>query len=169
MELRLYSFVNFYLSSIQQGIQTGHAAVDLVRRYRADRIPAGAAWNKDVEDQIDMAVKWADDYKTFIILNGGDADGVIKALSVLSVSGFPYIEFHEGEEALHGIMTCCAVVLPESIFNARYREPDIMQSLRDLEPVYQYVDPETTQITAYYPGHKHYELIKLLKASKLAS
>ena len=32
-ELRCYTFTDFMLSSIQQGIQSGHAAMELVNKY----------------------------------------------------------------------------------------------------------------------------------------
>ena len=157
MELRLYSFVNFYLSSIQQGIQTGHAAVDLVRKYEENY----AHPSDDHIKLCDMVIEWADDYKTFIILNGGDNEAIGVTTNTIRESGFPFSIFME--PGIGGCQTCVTVVLPESIFNARHRDPDFP------EPVYQYVDLTTTQITAYYPGHRQYELIKLLKASKLAS
>ena len=168
MELRLYSFVNFYLSSIQQGIQTGHCAVDLVRKYAWPTLNIGPASDQEAR-QRNMVADWADHHKTFIVLNGGDLKSMRTSHVTLETCGFPFVAFHESPDALGGIMTTIAVVLPESIFNARHREPDLMMSLRDPEPVYQYVDPASAQITAYYPGHRQYELIKLLKASRLAS
>jgi|SRR5579859_414537 len=162
MELRLYSFVNFYLSSIQQGIQTGHAAVDLVRKYEENT----AHPSDDHQDLCEMVADWADNHKTFIILNGGDKDAVAASTQIISTSGFPFAVFLEP-----GINNaeCVAAVLPESIFNAKLRQSNAALSLQDSQPVYEYVNPENTQVTAYYPNHKHYELIKLLRASRLAS
>jgi len=164
MELRLYSFVNFYLSSIQQGIQTGHAAVDLVRKYAdgGDNDEALYAKHKMVND-------WADNHKTFIILNGGDLEGVINAQIVVQKAGFPNASFYESQPALGGMLTCVASVLPESIFNARVRQPISAYSQMYSEPVYEYVQPLTNNVTSYYPNHQHYELIKLLRGSRLAS
>src|SRR5271157_3990277 len=109
MELRLYSFVNFYLSSIQQGIQTGHAAVDLVRRYRHVLGKSGQP------ELCSMVEEWADKHKTFIILNGGDNDAVREARSIVFASGFPCISF--SEPGLRSLETCVVTILPESIFN----------------------------------------------------
>src|SRR5271167_740197 len=101
MELRLYSFVNFYLSSIQQGIQTGHAAVDLVRKY-ADR----NRYNSDITpENVEMVANWADNHKTFIVLNGGDLKSMCTLLVTLEKCGFPFVDFHESSDALGGIMT----------------------------------------------------------------
>jgi hypothetical protein len=162
MELRLYSFVNFYFSSIQQGIQTGHAAVDLVRKYEVNY-----AHRSDAHiDLCEMVAEWADNHKTFIILNGGDKDGISAATATISASEFPFAVFQEpGINNAESV----AVVLPESIFNARLRIPNIALGLSDTRPVYEYVDTITQTVMPYYPTHPHYELIKLLRTSKLAS
>ncbi len=165
MELRLYSFVNFYLSSIQQGIQTGHAAVDLVRKYEENN----AHPSDEHIDRCDMVIEWADDYKTFIILNGGDLKNLTQIDTIVAASGFPWVYFHESEEALGGMLSCIAVVLPASIFDTKIRQPDLLTSMRNFDTVYEYVDPDTTSVMPYYSNHKHYELIKLLRSSRLAS
>lgn len=46
-----------YMASIQQGIQTGHMAVDLVRKYCKGKISL----------EYDLASEWADNHKTFIV------------------------------------------------------------------------------------------------------
>ena len=66
-ELRFYCFVNFYLSSMQQGIQTGHAAVDIVRKYTCGELKF---FNEVTPRKTSLVTKWADDHKTFITLNG---------------------------------------------------------------------------------------------------
>jgi hypothetical protein len=55
LEKRMYFFVPYNLSPIQQAIQAGHAALEYARQY------------KDDEKFIDFADNW----KTWIILNGG--------------------------------------------------------------------------------------------------
>lgn len=55
LEKRLYFFVPYNLSPIQQAIQAGHAALEYARKYQND------------PDFIDFADNW----KTWIILNGG--------------------------------------------------------------------------------------------------
>lgn len=111
-ELRLYSFTNFYLSSIQQGIQTGHAAVDLFVKYHPHHCP-----DQDGE-AMDMLYDWAKNWKTFICLNGGDSAGVGEMFNFLSDQRhpFPFAPFYESEQALEGVMTTVAVVLPARIF-----------------------------------------------------
>ncbi len=55
LELRMYGLVPYNISPIQQAIQFGHAVVEYGQKYKND-----PQYND-----------WADNYKTFIILNGG--------------------------------------------------------------------------------------------------
>jgi hypothetical protein len=161
MELRLYSFVNFYLSSIQQGIQTGHAAVDLVRKYTAHDNPLRCDITSYHEHLVEQ---WADDYKTFIILNGGDSAGITNATSVITRNGtFPWAIFNESENSLKGIQTCVAVVLPEYIFAAE------KQFKENGDHVWTYRWHEGEEPQVYERDHQHFELINLVKSCRLAS
>ena len=150
MELRLYSFVNYYLSPIQAGIQTGHAAVQLVRHY------AGLTHRDH-----DMVMDWADDHKTFIVLNGGNNAQLISAHEAVMNSGYPYSAFFEDEASLGGIMTCVAVVVPESVFNAKRIDPN-----SEIE-YYRWTSPDETLQYVYGPATPEFALIKLLKSSRL--
>lgn len=101
-ELRCYTFTLFQLSPIQQGIQAGHAAVELVT-HRKD--------NKLVQD-------WAKKYKTMICLNGGDVAKLSEWINFFKDkrNRYPWIKFEESEASLAGIVTSVAIILPESIF-----------------------------------------------------
>lgn len=158
MELRLYSFVNYYFSSIQQGIQTGHAAVDLVRKYSKS--------NGHPKDHINMVYNWADNHKTFITLNGGNSEAINNATGIIEQSGFPYVEFFEDEKSLCGMQTCVVVIVPETIFNAKLdrSDPDTLPGLR----CYEYTT-EDAQTISYCPGDQAYALINLIKNSRLSS
>jgi hypothetical protein len=157
MELRLYSFCNFYLSSIQQGIQTGHAAVRLVRKY------LGSA-----SSCRDMVKDWADNHETFIILNGGDNDGVEAAHAAIIGSGYPFDHFRESQGALGGMKTCCAVILPESVFNAKV-DPHFGWAQ---SPSINYIstfEENGVLVHRYFgPEDPEYPLIQLLRSSRLA-
>lgn len=106
-ELRFYSFTNFYLSSIQQGIQPGHAAVDLLTKYSL--LSSGAA---------KMVGDWAREHKTFVCLNGGNNASLQELWSFLDDinNPYPYVAFHEDEQSLGGVMTTIGIILPEKIF-----------------------------------------------------
>lgn len=163
-ELRLYSFVNFYLSSIQQGVQTGHAAVDLVRKYTSDRPLLTTGQSGFCEMLVE---EWADLFKTFIILNGGNAASIANASKIIEESGFPWVPFYEDSESLAGIQTCVAVILPENIFNARQCDPD---SSGKEQYSYVYEDANGVPMTTYYAeGHPFFNIIKLVRTSRLAS
>ena len=55
LELRMYFFVPYQLTGIQQGIQCGHTALEYAHRFGKD----------------DEFVKFVEQYKTWVVLNGG--------------------------------------------------------------------------------------------------
>lgn len=107
-ELRLYTFTNFYLSSIQQGIQPAHSQNELMMAAALGEMPGS-----------DMLYDWAENHKTIICLNGGDNKGINEWCGFLhhTSNPFPFAPFFESEDALGGIMTSVAVVLPARIFD----------------------------------------------------
>lgn len=165
MELRLYSFSLMYLSSMQQGIQTGHLAVDLVRKYTANGNPLNTHITEERERMVE---DWADLHKTFIVLNGGNSDGIIAATEVIACSGFPWAIFREDEASLKGIQTCVGVVLPETIFNAKLLPPKLSRDQPTYGVAIEREDGEFDEII-YTEDHEHFPLISLLRSSRLAS
>lgn len=117
LEWRCYHFGNFYLSPIQQGIQAAHAQMELFNKYcphiyndnQVDDIPA-----------IDMLFTWSNKHKTMICLNGGDLASMneIKEKICVEDNIYPFATFNESEDALGGILTNIAIVLPLRIFGA---------------------------------------------------
>ena len=106
---RLYSFVNYYLSPIQHGIQTGHCAVDLIMKYARD--------NTGLNLNLCHAVnEWAIKDKTFVVLNGGNNAQLIQINDAMKKSQFAHCTFYEDDQSLSGIMTCCAVLLPREVY-----------------------------------------------------
>jgi hypothetical protein len=105
--MRFYSFTNWMLRPIQQGIQPGHAAVDMLVKYPDDNSSSQAA----------VAWEWARDHKTFICLNGGNAANLAEVYTTLQrvgdALGLPVVAFHEDEESLCGVMTSCGIVVTE--------------------------------------------------------
>jgi hypothetical protein len=158
MELRLYSFVNFYLSDIQKGIQTGHMAVDIVREYVPDE-PETVSQN-----HLNMVADWADNHKTFIVLNGGNNLMLDNAAAVCANSGLPWTTFYEDEESLGGLRTCVGVLVPETYFAANYSSVGVETVEIDGRIIFdQKIDnppPKSEQAV--------FDLIKLLKTSRLA-
>lgn len=152
-ELRLYSFVNFYLSAIQQGIQTGHAAVQMLRNYDAAD-----------ENKKQLVYEWADDHKTFIVLNGGANAQIREVCALLTSLDYPWAPFCEDEQSLGGIITCVAVVLPDDVFNME-RKTNIHGEI-----VYSWTREVEGGSLTYMsrPGDKDYDFIHRLKSCGLA-
>lgn len=154
-ELRFYCFVNYYLSPIQHGIQTGHCAVDLVVQYM----------NSSNQYHRELVMDWAENDKTFIILNGGDAESIAAATGIIQRSGFPCATFNESARALGAIQTCVGVILPEEIFNAKF-DRDLTEAAFGRK-CYSW-DSKNDKKIIYSEGHHHYEIIDLLRSSRLA-
>lgn len=108
--MRLYTFTNFYLSSIQQGIQSAHCLHELFLNYPAE--PSTLASTKLFD--------WANNHKTMIVLNGGDSQSLSELygeLVPLARSGnFPLAKFSEDERSLNNALTCVGIVLPEAVY-----------------------------------------------------
>ena len=130
MEYRLYFFTNFYLSSIQKGIQSGHCAVELMNgKFRDNAILR----------------EWATNHKTFIVLNGGaqpDLEDIFTTLELAEhnkLIDLPYAQFHE-DIGLNNALTCVGIVIPSRIFNftAANRNMTIRQVGQDKYVAYDY-------------------------------
>lgn len=72
LEYRMYGFVPYNLSPIQQGIQFGHAVVEYGQNVKGTTIDE-SIYNK-----------WANNDKTFIILNGGTTNTNIEKPGTLN-------------------------------------------------------------------------------------
>ena len=107
--MRCYHFGNFYMSSIQQGIQAAHCQMELVLKYD---LQSG--------DALAMLWDWMHNHKTMICLNGGMLADMKELWEVLDVEDnpYPYAKFHESDEAMGGMLTNIAIVLPERIYEA---------------------------------------------------
>jgi len=106
-ELRCYTFTIYQLSSIQQGIQAGHAAVELMLKYPRTDVFA-----------LNSVNEWAHYWKTMVLLNGGDVSELRDLIMFFSHrdNPYPWVPFYESPESLDGIPTSIAMILPERIF-----------------------------------------------------
>jgi hypothetical protein len=153
MEYRLYSFVNYYLSSIQQGIQTGHAAVKLVREYTSK--------NQDNQDS-QMVSEWADNHQTFVVLNGGNSENLLDVIRTVDDSDLPWAYFREDEVSLGGIITAVGVIVPEIYFNVKIEKDALGNPYYPANPV------DGCYYNPICIGHSKYELVKMIKTARLA-
>lgn len=101
--MRLYSFTNSYLSSLQRGLKTVHVVAELFRKY-----PQG--YNSSSLGLYD----WAINYKTIIIKNGGNNVNMeaIEGMLKDPRNQHPWASFREDSSSLDGLLTAVAVVLP---------------------------------------------------------
>lgn len=107
--MRYYGFGNYYLSSIQQGIQAAHVIKGLWTEYEKDT------------ESYQIAEDWARDHKTMVLLNGGNAAGlryVYEAFKRFESQGMtlPFAKFNEDEQSLDGALTAVGIVLPEKYY-----------------------------------------------------
>lgn len=121
--LRLYTFCNFYLSSIQQGIQSAHVVSELYDTYMALD-----------GDEDRMLAMWGAHHKTIIVCNGGMGQDVVdgfRLLEPLAQGVYPICSFNEEAAAfgammddvhtgdLVGPMTAFGIVLPNTVYEAK--------------------------------------------------
>jgi len=160
-QLRLYSFINMYLSQIQQGIQTAHIVHELFNKY-PNIAGAGVTLRN-----------WSHDHKTIIVLNGGEGRSISEMLEVTkpfaAKNDLPYAEFFE-DEGLGNIRTGFGIVLPEEIFNARADS----QTINFQQSYYFDTIPEQegsafpVDRLVYMEGTVEYNFLQLLKQKRLA-
>lgn len=119
--MRLYTFINVYLSSIQQGIQSAHVVGEL-------SLQSGP-----------MFEDWAVLHKTIIVCNGGNNDDLYNLYAFFNQnSTYPWASFSEDMASLNGTLTAIGIILPEFIWSEidRVRKsisyvPNDMLSQRD--------------------------------------
>ncbi len=109
--MRFYGFGNYYLSSLQQGLQAGHAAVDLHVKYNLQD-------NGSDTSRKDMYNDWAANHKTMVLLNGGNSADLQSIFEFLSdpQNPYPFVKFHEDEVSLNGALTYVGMILPPRIY-----------------------------------------------------
>lgn len=112
--MRFYGFGNYYLSSLQQGLQAGHAAVDLHVKYNI--LEQG---HFDIKPCQDMYNDWAQNHKTMVLLNGGNSADLADLYSFLycEENPYPFVKFHEDEVSLNGALTYVGMILPPKIYD----------------------------------------------------
>ena len=107
--MRAYYFGNMYLSSIQQAVQALHVTSEMFVKYSNRPL---------VADKNKMLFDWARDHKTVGLLNAGYSFAIADLVDFFNdiENPYPWVEFHESEEALNGALTCVGIILPEKIY-----------------------------------------------------
>lgn len=121
--MRCYHFGNYYMSSIQQGIQAAHCQMELFVKYQDTGINSVTNYEPTVteieyQDKVDILYDWAENHKTMICLNGGNMQGLldIAALMLDSQNYLPWATFYEDEMSLGGILTNVGIIVPACIY-----------------------------------------------------
>lgn len=134
LELRMMGLVPYNISPIQQAIQFGHAVVEYGQNMK--RL---GEHNQSLNKQYD---DWADNWKTFIILNGGTSNhsqnryhhegdfsgSMEKNGAELMANGIHIATFYEPD--LNDMLSAIVFVVDERVFN-KEKYPDF-----DLKPFY---------------------------------
>jgi hypothetical protein len=129
--MRLYTFGNYYLSSIQQGIQGHHVGTELFLKY-AD---PGAKRTLRQRQTATLLWDWARNHKTVVGLNGGNARDLQLLFEQLDVRRcpYPYAFFCEDQQSLAGAYTCIGVILPEWLYSRPQRHEYQTQAIFEHE------------------------------------
>lgn len=88
-----YSINNMYFMGIQAGIQAAHSIVELASQ-NAGNTDYKSVGNLDFYKG-DLFYKWATDYKTIVILNGGPVSQLESNARIIEDSSFPSARFYE--------------------------------------------------------------------------
>ena len=135
--MRAYFFGNFYLSSIQQGIQAQHCTAELFIKY------CGFSPQKLQQNELE---EWAHNHKTSILLNGGDCEALQGIVDLLNngTNPSPWARFRESTGALNGATTCVGIILPEKMYSDEAKSYVRSESRRGLGDCihYQYEIPK---------------------------
>jgi hypothetical protein len=108
LELRMYGLVPYQLMGIQQGIQYGHATDEFALRVIKSLMGNGNVPKEDIERYVD----WLENWKTYIVLNGGTTNNRIE-------NGLYVGTLNNHRETLD----------KNGVFNVTFNEPDLGDQL----------------------------------------
>lgn len=156
--MRLYSFVNFYLSPLQHGLQTAHCVSEFA--HELNRYPTSR--------QYQSFLNWATNHKTIIICNGGNnqmlEDLSEKFSTLVKKLELPLTKFYEDEQSLNEALTAVAVIVPEWFYDVEFSP-----AAEGVEACYTHFEAKGFNgVTVYQNGTPEYEFIFLLKSFRLA-
>lgn len=165
-ELRMYGLVPYNISPIQQAIQFGHAVVEYGQLIRKS--------NKTT--YLNKYNDWADNWKTFMILNGGTSNHSVNRyqpndefigsmeshLLTLKDMGIPVGEFYEPD--LNDMLSAIVFIVDEEVFN-KEDYPDFEDWV-----ISKYGDLISSNPTdSKTLGKSSYQLAKMMRTSEATS
>lgn len=125
LELRMYFFVPYNISPIQQAIQAGHSALEYAHKFARDKI----------------FINFIENWKTWIILNGGTTNSkrgldtvVFGSLDQIGddllLNDIEFAYFHEPD--LNDALTAVCFICDERVFN-REDYPNFVDYVLDVK------------------------------------
>ena len=120
--MRFYGFGNYYLSSLQQGLQAAHTVGEIFVKHNHAILNSVNDYTqpKEIEllEKADMVLDWAQHHKTMVLLNGGNSLSLQELFDFFDNEDnpYPYAKFHEDDQSLNGALTYVGIILPEKIY-----------------------------------------------------
>lgn len=114
-EYRLFFFILPILKPIQLGIQAGHSAVNLMKKYCARPLEGTTAVQREITET------WAYRDETFMLLDAKSFEGLHYVIDLLESpeNHWPFAVFKEDMRTLAGLETAVCVVAPKELFRAK--------------------------------------------------
>lgn len=170
-----YTFTNFYLSSIQQGIQTAHVQHELWLKYLPffhlnDNIVGISPHESKMHHISKILKEWASDHKTMVVLNGGDNFALQDLTEFLcdKQNNMPWAHWRESEGALGGSSTAVSIIPDTATFKLirMYKKGEIQLKEWGNKSGYNLVDfkKETVDSVSKFRG----DLIRMIAKAELA-
>lgn len=155
--MRLYTFCNYYLSSIQNGIQTAHIVSEL---FAYPQEPFNAFMIKD----------WAVNHKTIVVCNGGNQQSLNELKEFFSNKDnlYPWTSFIEDEQSLNCATTAVGIILPPEVYDVKV-EFDVDPQTKERKKVFVHENKEKNMYFRFNdPDSYIYQLIDKVKSAPLA-
>jgi hypothetical protein len=157
--MRLYSFLNYYLSPLQHGLQTAHCVSEMSVK------PMTNAENEAYHE-------WAEKHKTIIICNGGNVatlEDLFTRLTDLSVQfNLPLVKFYEDEQSLNNALTSVALIVPEWVYNATFTKGTTGPDCWTWNHGHLNADVDMPNSINFPDGSAEFTLISIVKSHRLA-
>lgn len=122
IEYQGYFFTNYYLSSIQHGIQTAHCMSEICAHYLLE--------DYGYTKELDILKQYLKQDKTKIVLNGGNHASLEKLKYDIGYLAdelhLPNCFFHEDAKSLNKILTCVGIIVPSTIYNNKLKDPSVL-------------------------------------------
>ena len=153
-EYRLFFFILPMLKSIQQGIQAGHSAVNLMKKYCVRPVEGVTPVQREITET------WAYRDETFILLDARSFEGLHNVIDLLESpeNNWPFAVFKEDMRSLAGLETAACVVVPAELFKARKELPKTERT-----PYFYRYTYENGQYIDYHQGTFEARLIEYLR------